>query len=129
MRGKAARHRGAGSRRKGRIEAIDVEGEIDGTITEYALHLGGDLIKGHRVYPIGIKNIHAVGALAMIGGANAELKRAARLNQAIADGIVEHGAVIDAPSLIRLDIAMGVEMKERQGPIFFGMGFEQRIGN
>ena len=35
----------------------------------------------------------------------------------VAHRIVEHRAVIDAAAIIGLDIAMGVEMHERQRPV------------
>ena len=48
-----------------------------------------------------------------------------RIDQAFAHGIAEHGAVIDAAAIVDFDIAVGVEMHQRQGSMLFGMGLEQ----
>ena len=51
------------------------------------------------------------------------------IDHAVADRIVEHRAVIDAAAIIGLDIAMRIEMHERQRAMHLGMGLEQRIGD
>ena len=78
---------------------------------------------------VGIDDREAHGCLAGKGGADADLHGLAGIDQAFADRVAEHGAVIDAAAIIGFDIAMGIEMDERQGAVLLGMGLEQRIGH
>jgi len=52
---------------------------------------------------VGEDDADAACALALIGRADADLDRAAAIDDAVADGVVEHRPVIDAPALVGLD--------------------------
>src|SRR5687767_7636903 len=69
----AAWHGRTGAGCEGRVETVDIESEIDGMVAEDARDFRPDLLEAHRMHLIGIENVHAIGALAMISGANAEL--------------------------------------------------------
>ncbi len=127
MRGEAARNRRTGARREGRIEAIDIKRQIgfpaaDG-LGDLLRHLGG----AHLMHLVGIEDTEPECPLAMECGADADLDRSPRIDDSIADSIVEHGAVIDAVAVIGLDISMGIEMHQRQGAMHFGMRLQQGI--
>src|SRR5215207_2594781 len=121
------RHGGASARREGWIKTIDVEGQISGIAANRRSNLAGDLTGSGGVDAIGVNDVHPVGAFALIGGADAKLDRSAGVDQAVADGIVEHGSMINAAAGIGLDVAMGVEMDKRQRTVFGGMSPEKGI--
>ena len=58
----------------------------------------------------------------VVVGADADLHRAARVDQPLLDGVEEHGAVIDAPRLVPPGVRMGVEVHQRQGAERPGVG-------
>ena len=83
----------------------------------------------HRMHAIGIEDGEAHLALAGEGRADADLDRFLGIDHPVLHRIVEHRSVIDPPAIIGLDIAMRVEMDERQGPVTLGMRLEQGIGH
>ncbi len=62
-------------------------------------------------------------------GADADLDRAVRIDQPLAHGAGDEGAVIDPASVVEPGVLMGVEMHERERTMLGGMGFEQRPGD
>ncbi len=65
-------------------------------------------------------------ALAVVGGADAHLDGTLRVDDAVAGRQVEHGAMVGAAAFIGLDVAVSVEMHQRQGAMFAGMRLQQR---
>ena len=56
------------------------------------------------------------------------------LDAGIFGGVVKlhhakHGAMVDAPAVIGLDVAMGIEVHERQRSVLLRMDPEKRIGD
>ena len=72
MRIEAARYRGAGARRKCRVEAVDIEGEVHRIVTDdffNPLHCGVDAV---FIYPRSKQHIHA--HKIAVPGADADLR-------------------------------------------------------
>jgi hypothetical protein len=124
-----ARDRRAGARRKRRVEEVDIEGEIGRLIADSLANETCDLRCRGAVHLIGEDDLHAVGSLAAISGADADLDRAGGIDETVADRIIEHGAVIDAAALVGLDIAVRVEMHKAERSLFSRMSLEDRIGD
>ena len=128
MTGKTAAHRGAGAGGKGRVEAVDVESQVHRVVTDPGADLLGDLLRPTAVDLPCIQHLEAHHIV--IGGAQADLHRARRIDQSLAGRVVEHGAVIDAFDLfVRPGVAVRVEVDQRQRAVFFRVCLEQRVAD
>ncbi len=78
----------------------------------------GDLLRDAAMHLAGIEHLKA--HYVVVGGAQADLHRARRVNQASTRGVVEHGAVIDAFALlVRPGVAVRVKVDQRQRAVLF----------
>ena len=76
---------------------------------------------GRRVEDVAV----AVG----VKGADADLHRGRQVDHPGLGGVVEHGAVVDAVSVIGPAVAMGVEMNQGERAMDGGVGGQQRAGD
>src|SRR5262245_8187050 len=125
MGGEPARNRGAGTRCKGRIKAIDVESEIGLLLAYGTRYLLRDLGRTHLVNPVRIEDVEAESPLPVEGRADANLNRALGIDEPVSHRMVEHRAVIDSVTVIGLHVAMGIKMDESQRTMQLGMRFQQ----
>ncbi len=123
-----AGHRRARARRGRGIEAIDIEGQIGRPRADHSPDRLGNLGRRHGMDPVGMKDGHSMRPLAVEAGADADLDRALRVDHALAHRIVEHAAMVDPAALVLFDVAMRVELHQRERPVFRGMGLERGIG-
>src|SRR5690606_25080481 len=107
-----AHFRRAGAGRKGRVQAVYVEGQIGRTVTDHLQRLldnGGD---AHSRDFLGMDHRHAglVGEFPKIFGraADADLNRAGRVEHAVEHGVAERTAVME---LCLVEGAAGVAMR------------------
>ena len=111
-RGQPADFRRAGARREGRVEAVDVEGEVGRPVADDLSRLlddGRDAQAGHF---LGVDHGHAglVGELPQIFGraANADLDGARRVEHAVEHRVAERPAMVELGQVVG---AAGVAMR------------------
>ena len=76
------------------------------------------------------RRVEDVEAVAVgVKGADADLHRGRRVDHPGLGGVVEHGAVVDAVSVIGPAVAMGVEMNQGERAMDGGVGGQQRAGD
>ena len=122
-----ARHRRPGARREGGVEPVDVEGEIDRRVPgPRADHLErrGDAV---AVQPGRGQDLEA--QVLVVEGADADLRRAARVDQPLADRPAHHRAVVDPARIVRPEVAVRVDLDQRQRPVPRGVRPQQRPGD
>ncbi|MCY1299748.1 hypothetical protein D9M70_492870 [compost metagenome] len=88
----------------------------------------GNPLRATAVDLAGVEHLEAHDVV--VGGAQADLHRARRVDQALAGGVVEHGAVVDALAVrVRPGVAVRVEVHQRQRAVHLGVGLEQRVAD
>ena len=119
--------RRAGAGRKGRVQAIDVEGEVGGRALRMFNNRLGNRRRRHVLDLMAIDDAHA--AIVRRMGADADLNRFRRVDDAVAHGAADEGAMVDALAVVEPGVLMGVELHHGQRPVLGGMGFQERPGD
>ena len=113
------------ARRKGGVETVNIEGEITGPVTHNALHLLRDRNSTLIMHRGAIKDIKTHGRFVV--SAQAYLGRMLRHNQPFFGGMIKHGAVVNARTVVFPGIGVGVEVNQRQRAVFFRVGPQQGV--
>src|SRR3546814_5931759 len=106
--GGAACDRCAGARREGRVEAVDVEGEVGGNVADMIEDRPGDVCGAHLFDLVAVDDANAAVFRSM--RANADLDRAAGVDQSFAGRPGDEGArseehTSELQSLMRISYA------------------------
>ena len=117
---RAAANRRTGAGRKAGIQAIDIKGQVDLVIPQQPLGFLGRRLGAVLMDPGRIQNVEAHGVI--VGGAQADLHRARRVDDAFPGGMKEHGAMVDPAVIVRPGVGMGVEVQQGKGPVFSSHG-------
>ena len=126
-RARPAGDRRAGARREGRVEAVDVEGHVGllaaGALGDRIGDVGGahllDLVAVDDLDPVILRRV----------GADADLDRAVGIDDALAHGARDEGAVVDALAVVGPGVLMRVELHQRERAMHCSMRLEQRPGD
>ena len=123
-----AGHRRAGARREGRVERVDVEArgrparrrpgrrtDLERRRDAVAVQPG----RGQHLEPLG----------RVVEGADADLGRAGRIDQPLADRPAHHRAVVDPAGIVGPEVAVRVDLDQRQRPVLRGVRAQQRPGD
>ena len=127
--GETAGNRRARAGSNGGIEAVDVEGEVGLVAAHHLADDVGQLRRCRLMHLVGIDDLEAIGALAGEHRADADLNRLLGVYQPFLHRVAKHGAVVDATAVIGFNVAVRIEVDERQGAVLLGMCPEQRIGD
>ena len=125
--GKAAGDRRSRPRRKGRVEAIDVKGEIGlGVADQFK-----DTLRTSSMPSASTSRTLKMVRPAVSGacGADADLHRPHGIDEAFAHRPADEGAVVDPAAIIGPGVLVCVELNQCQWSVFGGVRFEERIGD
>ena len=126
VRRQSAADRGSRAGRVAWIQAVDIEGEVNRPVAKGFADHPNDSVDAKLVYARGIDDIeaHRIGIL----GAQSDLHRRRRIDEAVLYGPVEHRPMVDAIILVGPGVAVRIEMQQRQGrAVFSGMRLEQWV--
>ena len=115
----------AGAGRKGRIQPVDVEAEIDRTPRHPRLELGGNGFGSAGMNLGGIVDMDA--EIVLDDGSDADMGRMRHVDQPLPDGGVTERAVVDPGRVvIGPGVGMGIDLDQRERPVFRRMRAQDR---
>ena len=125
--GQPAHHGRAGAGSKGRVQPVNIKGQIDRRITCPRAHNIQCRINTMAMHPRAGQDFKAM--VAVIIGAQPDLCGAADIDNTFGGSTGEHRAMVKAGTIIRPGITMCIKLYQRQRAMPLRMRLQQRIGN